>query len=191
MPGDYAELANQEILAFDYGENFVLKQTVLKYLKTGAGLAYSAAASLSGIPGIGAIPALVSAAKTQGHISGLKRILENDAAYACTCGLCAQTITFAINQKEWKLGRKIVSAVPGLGTLEAVRSKVYGGYKKWKGNSGTQRMEAAVALWDRGKNGCPKAKAAVWELFGGSAKGTKVLTAPTGYELLADKLRST
>jgi hypothetical protein len=139
---------------------------------------------------VGSAPAVVSAVKTAGHIRGLKRIQDN-LAYECTCGACASLIEYAITQKEWKLGKKGLSAVPGVGTVATVGSKLRASYKKWGNDSlGKYRHTQAVALWHSAREGCQTAKAVVSELLG-AGRATQALLADKGYEVVFKKLAST
>lgn len=165
------------------------KEMVLRYAKSMASQAWSMAFSAAHVPIVGSAFAIGSSVKSIRHAQRLNAI--QNGKYECTCGVCATMIPYIVKQKREKAAKKIASAVPGVSYVVAAGSKVRFVYKKAKGTQGQDRLHSAVILWDTARNTCQKAKAIVYELFGGQEKGLKVLMSPTGYEDIARKLQST
>lgn len=192
MTQAYATLIDDEPTpGFDLASNAVLKAKVIGTLKSVASTGWGIGFSLASIPVVGSLPALVSAVKTRNHIVELEKLRDHDLPHRCTCENCTNLIEYAITQKQWKLGKKVVSVIPVAGTVAAVGSKARWLYKWGTDTLGKARWTAAVALWHSGKDiGCPKAKAVVIELLGSQKKANDAFLAATGYELIAKKLAS-
>jgi hypothetical protein len=174
--------------AFDYSKNSGMKDQVIGYLKAAGAAAWGQAFSLAGIPVVGSLPALVSGTKSIRHAKGLAK-LKVSQVNRCNCEMCDQMIDYAIMQKNQKAGKKFGSAVPVVGTLISVGSKLRYVYK-WKNDTqGKARRAAAVTIWHSTRKGCPKAKAIMEELLGASGLERAKL-AENGYEFVFKKLAS-
>jgi len=146
-----------------------------------------------------------SAYKTDKHIDGLKDILTNRGTYDCSpveglprnslahTRIAEQVLPYIIKQKQWKLGRKVASAVPGVGLLEGLRAISKKGYKYARGTLGVERDRAAgwltIHFCD---HHCGLTDAIITELYGKDEMiWLREQEAAVIQPLIADKLKST
>jgi hypothetical protein len=191
MPGDYDPLFDADpVRAFDPDSKFVHREKVKGTLKTVAATGWGLGFSVAHIPVVGSLPAIASGVKTAGHIRNLQTIRTN-LAHECICNGCDRLIEYAITQKEWKLGKKVASVVPVVGTVVAVGSKLRAA-QKWKTDSlGRARSTAAVMLWHSAREGCQMAQAVLSELLGGPGRAEEARRDANGYQTIFKKLAST
>ena len=146
-----------------------LKFLIASYAKTGAKSVAASAVNHFTFNVLGAIfeaPALV---KTYRHLDQLEEIQNNDTNYPCLCQVaegdamtCNTILQYTIEQKQKKRNRRIVGAVPVIGTLESLRAKIHAVTKV---NRGGERERNARMLHMKTRN-CPKGQATVAELLG-------------------------
>jgi hypothetical protein len=140
--------------------------------------------------------------KTDQHLQRLFEIRSGKASeiYACECIevdkkeiTCDEILLYTIEQKIKKYGRRIVAAVPGVGTAETVRAKIHGVTKT---DRGAKRELYARTLHLKTRR-CPRAQAIVAELLGSyrSQDSWKEMFSvcewDVGWKVLKEKMAST
>jgi len=178
-----------------------LKFLIASYAKTGAKTVVASAVNHFTFNVAGALfeaPALVW---TSRHVEQLGEIRNNNA-YPCHCvnngdvqmALCDDVLGYTIAQKEKKKNRRILGAIPVVGTLESLRSKIHAATKS---NRGGEREKYAKMLHMKAKSGCPKAQATVAELLGNYLKQESwqamfgLCDWAEGWKVLKEKMAST
>jgi len=118
--------------------------------------------------------------------------------YPCKCAeeasKCGEILQYIIAQKEKKKARRVLGAIPVIGTFESVR----GAYRSLtKTDRGGERELMAKILRNNARNGCPKARAIVADLVGNYKTQVSwqqmfsVCDWEEGWKVLKEKMAST
>jgi hypothetical protein len=204
MAGEYLPFTDMEAAegAWEQKKNEWLKFLMASYAKQGVKSALASAVNHFTFNVAGVIfeaPALVW---TSRHIEQLGEIKTDTQYYPCDCVnlgpgnslTCGDILEYVIEQKTKKKNRRILGAVPVIGTFESLRAKVHGALKS---NRGGDRENRARILHTKARAGCLKSRATVAELMGNYKRQESweamfsLCSWDEGWKVLKEKMAST
>jgi hypothetical protein len=200
MPEEYNVFVDEEAAqqAWESNKKKWTTHLLTKYAKTAAKTTTKSVVNHFTFSVAGAIFDAPAAISTSTHIERLGAIQINETTYPCKCGesatKCADVLKYVIEQKEKKKTRRIVGAIPVIGTLESLRG-IYRSLTKT--NKGGERELMAKVLRNNARNGCPKARATAADLVGNYKKRESweqmfsVCDWEEGWKVLKEKMAST